>query len=347
MTIQTIGFSSIRVSIFFVLGFMFLGTACAPARWAEIGRSSSTSPPPNSSSGGSGKVKHVFDTVFSSSAPGALDITWVVDNSGSMVDNAATVRRNFSQFVSSLQKSADLRFALISHKGSFTTDLNLPLASSNFLQINQYVGSTDSLEITATAFCPRSPDSKSECGKLRAASRSFGHDFSAVAGALQAFLRPEAKKIFVFTTDDESKISYKSFLGAFVETWPSQSPAVFAFIGLGHRLSPCAVKEGREYENLIAATEGRAFNICDRDWTSSFTVLEKTIEDNLSRWVSPPIQLPANLTSASQISLITLEGRALTPDLYQIANGTLHINPEYLSSVNSNTAQFHLHIEYQ
>lgn len=337
---------SFRVPVFILLVLVLLSAACAPAKWTEIGRSQ-TGSPPNSTSGGSGKVKHAFDTVFSSSAPGALDITWVVDNSGSMIDNAATVRRNFSQFVSSLQKSADLRFALISHRGSFTTDLNLPLASSNFLQINQYVGSTDSLEITATAFCPRAPASKSECGKLRAASRSSGHDFSAIAGTLQSFLRPEAKKIFVFTTDDESKVSSKLFLGAFRETWPSQNPAVFAFIGFGHALSPCAVKEGREYENLVAATEGRAFNICDRDWTSSFTVLEKAIEDNLDRWVSPPIQLPAGLTSAAQISLITLDGRALTPDLFSVANGILHISPDYLASVRSSSSQFHLHIEYQ
>lgn len=107
-----------------------------------------------------------------------IDMVWLIDNSGSMSEEAAQVRANFARFVKSVSAIVDIRVSLISiseeqvAKRKAEADaavpklniptligLTLPAEFANSASIKQYsttVDSTNALAIAAVASCPAS-----------------------------------------------------------------------------------------------------------------------------------------------------------------------------------------------
>jgi hypothetical protein len=274
----------------------------------------------------------VFETSskFSSYSVKPLDIVWVIDNSGSMGEEAAHVRTNLAAFLGVVQTGTALRMALISAKGNSGTNVSIPAGAElnpNFLHIEKTVGSTDPVQIAASALCPSQPSATSKCKDSKITS------YTDVRSKLLNFLRPDSKKVFVFVTDDESNLPAATFISVFKEAFPGETPTTFGFVGLGAS-SPCQARAGTVYKSLADLTGGAVFNICDASWTSRFA----TLAENVVKLASDEIKLPAAVLEAfSTGKILTVEvgGRLMHAAQYVIENGIIKFDPEAVAGIES------------
>lgn len=242
-----------------------------------------------------------------------LDLVWVIDNSGSMTQEIAHVRANLDRFTNSISSQANLKMSLISAAGNDGLRLTLRTDDPNrFFQINQVVSSTNALRMTAAAFCK---DASGVCSIFS----------SSLNGKLTSFLRENSKKVFVVVSDDESDIENEQFTAAFRQTFPSQEMTLFGFIGLGASQSPCQARTGERYKRLASETGGETFNICDPDWTPTFSRLAA----NVLSLVAPVVPL-AHPTNQIEITQVILDGQPLSSSQYQVSASGILINVELL-----------------
>jgi hypothetical protein len=334
-------------SIFFASLYLALGFAlimplvsCSPARWAEhLNANSPVAPDPNatqnrlpSDPSPSPLPPTLPPTVGTTPSPVPaplplrtysaivslyhsfsypIDIVWVIDNSPSMREDIERVRSNFKNFTDSVRTRSDLKLGLISSLDDDDTKIALPYSGENYKQINRYVWSTDSVEILAATICPETPLKESMCGHIRQNART---NLTSVADTMFRFLRPTSKKVFVFVTDDESRVAGPSFLTAFNEVYPTQTPVIYGFIGLGDEQSPCAAKPGHQYSDLAQLTGGAVYNICNRNWQDSFSELAKGV----IKWTAMPVPVPSDLKDGSAIHSIEINGELLNPSQYTL-----------------------------
>jgi hypothetical protein len=135
-----------------------------------------------------------------------LDIVFVIDNSGSMVEEIAAIRRNINQnFAALIEASgADYRVIVLSRFGSDGNAVCIepPLsgaecsaglyrnASAVFFHYNVEIGSTDPLCRILSTFDGPDPELRAPQG-------------------WQSYLRPEALKAFIVITDDSPSCAYE------------------------------------------------------------------------------------------------------------------------------------------
>lgn len=237
------------------------------------------------------------ETFAVTESEGLLDLVWVIDNSGSMNEEAAQVRDNFSKFLTTVEARADVHVALVSAKaeGSRSTGVTLPDAfvQKGGVQLEHSVQSNDPLMVAALATCaaaqssfpPFDENSTSEfmdakvCGKSLQVDTFLGGDtYADVIGKLSSFFRPQAKPIYVFVTDDEAlEVTDQNFVSLVQPALGAQAPAVFAFSGRDNR-SGCRIsRRGLAYEALAKATGGATYDMCEPDWSANFTELSKSV----------------------------------------------------------------------
>ena len=306
---------------------------CQPARYV-------VHPSSNASEAlsGSGVVVKNYETKVSYqgfSQP-ELDVTWVIDNSGSMSEEAAHVRTNFQNFIDTVQLEADLKIALISRRGNAGTNVTLPVNGPNALQIDFPVWSTDGLEIAAAALCPAGAANGTYCDQILDAV--YNANTRNIAGELASFVRATAKKAFIFVTDDESRISADLFRSAFNEVFPGQAPIVYGFVGLDDAQSPCMDDAGEIYKGLSSATGGNVFNICETDWTLPF----QSLASHVVQLVAKTIVVPLDLTGKPQIVSVHLNDQPLGESQYLLAADGLHIDP----ALTKNLAEATIRVQY-
>jgi hypothetical protein len=217
----------------------------------------------------------------------AVDIIIVVDNSGSMSEEAEQVRLNINAFADILAASSlDYRVVLISTPtGSRGVCVPPPLGS----------GAPD---------CVSGPE-----GLLRAVHVGVGSTNALVLTlsnypAYADFLRPEAAKAFLWVTDDEANSTHSadSFRAALADLEPAgmfdvqihnsivgyygDTPATWANTSAGS----CATlaKVGATYMRLAGCydnanqpiagcIEGRTGKVCDTDWTDIFVSIAEGV----------------------------------------------------------------------
>lgn len=258
-----------------------------------------------------------------------VDLTWVIDNSGSMSEEAAHVRTNLGQFINSVASRSDLKMAVISASGSTGQAVSLPAnAGPNIIQVNQTVGSLNSLAIAAINFCPNTDTVG--CAAAKNSSNSIVKKMPA------GFYRNNSKKVFVIVSDDNSTMSASNFQKAFEESFPGETATVFGFVGLGASLSPCQAKTGAQYQSLTASTGGAVFNICEADWSSKFNFLADSIVYLSYNAVTLPQQ---NIT----ILEVYLDGKRLNSSEYTAANGNIVIDQTLLQGLQ----QAEVRVRYQ
>lgn len=229
-----------------------------------------------------------FKVMFNSEAA-PLDMIWVIDNSGSMNEEAALVRKNFDAFLTALNKSTNFRLLLVSQQGNSGTSVSIPSSfdSATHKQINQRVESKDGPQVLLNQL------------KVLPAG----------------FLRDDSKKIVVFVTDDNSSLASASFMSSLVaqQKWSAKDVSVSSFIGLDKASSPCMDKEGVVYKELATSTGGRNYNICLQDWSAHFNDL---INASVSKAVR---RFTLGVEVVKSISAVKVNGMALDKSAYSVS----------------------------
>jgi hypothetical protein len=250
-----------------------------------------------------------------------VDMIWVIDNSGSMAQEAAWVRTNLLSFANYVSAQSSIKLAVISAQGTTGQKVTIPTGDPRFMQINQTIGSNDALKITK--------------GILEAVPNSTGTVVQKQAFTLNGFLRPNAQKVFVFVTDDESTmLTSTDFMVTLGRVFANQAPIVNGFVGFGAALSPCEAAYGAQYFNLGLATGGDMFNICSTDWTPHFAKLAKSV-------INSSVNNIFTLSQAvvTGITSVTVNGVAVAAADFTLSGNTIVISKSLLSSTSTSTVE--------
>ncbi len=221
------------------------------------------------------------------------DIIIVVDNSGSMADEAASVQASMHDFVATLQASdIDAHVILISADSTSDTGICVPApvgsgqcpADENlptYRHVVRSVGSTNALSIILSSY-----------------------------SEWESSLRPNATRNFLVISDDNAGMSATDFMTQMVALDPTfegfKFSAIFApykvsnstcvtceILGTCHTTScdvccgkdsllnvlcvPLTAAEGRVYRDLVQATGGIAGNLCIQDFLPAFIDLATAV----------------------------------------------------------------------
>jgi hypothetical protein len=193
-----------------------------------------------------------------------VDIVWVVDNSGSMDEEAALVQMEMNDFVGAISSSGidDYHVVLITQEGWVTVPDPLGTDAQRYRFVNEDVQSNEPLADIRDRF----------------------DDY-------KDFLRPDAITHFVVVTDDESWLSASEFvtdmngkLGHEFKVHVIASPPNESFqCTLLPILCTCmgnygsSAAPGNQHYKAAMMTGGLAFSICEDDWSVLFTELATAI----------------------------------------------------------------------
>lgn len=253
-----------------------------------------------------------------------IDFVWIIDNSGSMNQEAAHVNQNYKAFMTEISSRAEIKSVLISRSGTTSTAVNMPssLDPKNHKQFNITVNSNDPMSFATGALI-----SKAECNNnvSRYYKDSSKCNRYSETTDTKSFLRVNSKKIFVFVTDDEENYtSPGQFLNAFDYAFPGQSPLVYSFIGLSPS-NNCYSRIGDKYDELSMQTNGGVFDVCQKDWTTHFTDMINHV------FVSTENMFNIKNEVYEEVVEVRIDDTTLTKDQYKVENSTIIINPNLLS----------------
>lgn len=237
----------------------------------------------------------------------AVDIIWVVDASGSMLDEQKKIGMNLTQFADTIAKAnIDVRIVMM------TTSSAIPVICP--------VTPADPLSGTALAGDARYKFIESAVNSNNALDVAVGN-----FAMYQSFLRPGATTHFVTVSDDESTYKglptpqeraqgfyadMKMLLGHdFIQhtissegptpcgdpnCMPDESTGICVFVMLG-----CgAARPGDTYYALAGMTKGLTSSICASEWTPIFTRLSEAVIQSVPLpcdYVIPPPPAGQNL----------------------------------------------------
>ncbi|MBK9071399.1 MAG: hypothetical protein IPL79_10410 [Myxococcales bacterium] len=240
-----------------------------------------------------------------------VDIIFVIDNSGSMTEEILAIQENINtDFAAIIGASGiDYRIIMFGHHGNYASGQNIcistplsghscspipavPIDTTNYFHYSQEVGSNNSLTLLITKYASADTDGRHAAG--------WGQ-----------WLRPEALKVFVEITDDQSTGTYNSYTlfdAALLALDPEQFGTaenrryVFhSIIGVVEKdpvtaayapteavaTSACstAVNAGSVYQELSRLTGGLRFPLCQ---TNSYDVVFNAVAQDVIDSVSLP-----------------------------------------------------------
>lgn len=224
-----------------------------------------------------------------------VDIIWVVDASGSMLDEQMKIGANLTQFADKITKAnIDVRIVMM------TTTAAIPVICP--------VTPPDPLTGTALAGDPRYKFIDSSVDSNNALEIATGN-----FAMYQSFLRPDAATHLVVVTDDESRYKGLATPDARAQTFHADMQQLLGHDFIQHTISsdgptPCndpncmpdantgicvfvmlgcgAAAPGATYYALATMTKGLTASICEGDWNPIF--------DRLSAAVIASAPLPCN-----------------------------------------------------
>jgi hypothetical protein len=255
-----------------------------------------------------------------------INLVWVVDNSYSMDDENATVRRNLSDFADELSDSSNLNMALIGGPELGGIDFG-----DNYVEhVITNVGSYDSLQMVSAALCDKSSSQGQSapfkdykvCGKNVSGKRHQANYISNVNGKLNGFFKEHAKNIVVIVSDDDaSGIDEDNFLSTLKGNGITNDIKLYGFIGKS-RSSRCDMAtRGTSYEKIAEKTGGATYDICG-NWSESFEDLTKSVLTIERR----PIKLEKK---PSKINWVKIGDKVLHHRQYYISRGNVVVIKGY------------------
>lgn len=287
---------------------------------------------------GSG-VENVVSEVFEiTHQKPQLDMVWVIDNSGSMSQEVAHVRKNIQNFTNVVSSKVKLKTAFISLKGNSGLSVEVPV-NENSIQLNVNVGSTNLLAILASAVCDKATTSSSGntltlCGQSVSGSVESPNVVATAAGGLSAFFREKSARAYVFVTDDNSRGVTETLFENLVNLTKTNT-SVFAFVGesKASNTSNCAIANvGMAYKTLAQKTGGSTFDLCELDWAKHFSKLsENVVAIAQSDYVLSQ--------SASDISSVEIDGVAIDlKHVKKVSDNQIKLDPSIIPA-NSQTIE--------
>lgn len=240
-----------------------------------------------------------------------VDMVLVIDNSGSMVEEAANVRKNIESFLSKVATRIDIHVALITALSSGSpSDLGVSLPPSlvakGHVQLAVPIQSTNGPEFALYAGCPKGAiDGVAVCTRNTLPTYS-----STIRGGLNAWFRAGAKRIYTFVTDDNSKLSSTDFLAQAKALNGGNDVTVYAFAGLGVAASPTENKPGTTYQEMAQATGGQVFNIAEKDWSANFDFFGTSVVEQFD------LRLVLKAPSVKGITSVKVAGSPIKSDQY-------------------------------
>ena len=211
-----------------------------------------------------GTMECAATSVEASEAIAPVDIVWVIDNSGSMSEEASLVQANINDFAATISGAGlDVHVVLITAPGFVNVPPPLGTDPSQFLRVDEDVQSSNSFEKLLSTY-PR----------------------------YESFLRWNASLHFVVVTDDESGMAASTFhsqmLANLSRTFvlhaiASPPGSTHTPLGFGFPMDGCAGPNGEAADNgdtyweEANATGGLKLSICSDDWSSLFGTLTTRI----------------------------------------------------------------------
>jgi hypothetical protein len=104
---------------------------------------------------------------------------------------------------------------------------------------------------------------------------------------------------------------------------------VYGFLGLGAN-STCQAATGSVYKSLAQSTGGAFYNVCDKDWTQTFSTLAKSVSNLV---VTNSVAVPKEVIDA-EILKVEINGRAIAASKYKFENGRFWLDLELAKSIN-------------
>lgn len=200
------------------------------------------------------------------------NIVWVVDNSGSMDEEAAIVQQNLNAFVQSIAAAglSDYRVVLITEAGFVNVPAPLGTDMMHFRQIDENVKSDEPLTDLLGRY----------------------NDYA-------DFLLKGVVTHFVTVTDDESEVTAENFVenmklrlaSDFKVHSIASPPGDMSAAGGGSIFDDddeegcqgkfgAAAEQGIQHWEVSKLTGGLTFSICSEDWSSLFKELAKEVEQS-------------------------------------------------------------------
>lgn len=273
-------------------------------------------------------------TGVNTAADANVDIIFIIDGSGSMQDEIDQVRTNINDSFLTIIGASNLGWNLImigartgevTNLNSLEICVNSPPAGPNcadnppqFRHVHCEVQSTDPLTSTAFTYAgdppswyANDPNNRfmSLCGKttlpipIPGWPDAFGMSWDQKKWG--EYLRPQATKVFVVVTDDNSEVSAQEF-----DDWAlnvAQPPGIFgstqdrkyifnSIVGAETNDSSAtcsgAENNGKVYQQLSSMTGGLVASICAFDWSEMFNSIATDIVTTLG--CEYPVPAPPN-----------------------------------------------------
>lgn len=269
----------------------------------------------NSSNTSSNKSNDVFNV--GSGSP--VHMLWIVDNSPSMEDDVAAVKKGIASFVEGLQASTvhvEMTMITSTQDGSSKIPADL-LEDAGVHVIPAFVGSQDQTHMLAEYLDPALAESLGFSG----AETGFEVPFNLSHHPSADFFRnPDALKVFVVVTDNiEKSVGTRVAGDVFVELLESlyddlSSFRWFSFIDLS--------RKNPSYERLTERLGGKTWNIVGSSpekWQEALHAAQRRVL-SATRGKAFTLKRPAQ-----EIHEVRLGGVVLTSEDYDIQNGAIRI----------------------
>ena len=186
----------------------------------------------------------------------AVDIVFIIDQSGSMSQEISSVKAYLNQFSSYIAGvKIDYRVIMLAKRGTSTYYICIPppLGGANcadntrYKQVDQLINSWDSLK-----------------------------QYQAHAATIEGFMRKNSLRQIVEITDDRSYYVTAAAFNSWIKARPGYSDYIFHSI-VGLNPGGCVASVGQQYIDLSNMTKGMKFHICNANWNSLFQQLGKSV----------------------------------------------------------------------
>ncbi|MEY4630232.1 MAG: hypothetical protein RIQ81_352 [Pseudomonadota bacterium] len=226
-------------------------------------------------------------------AKGKVDVTWLLDTSGSMNNEIQIVKSNLKSFVQSLSGRTDVKVNMLADQ-AFLNSLGDSLGNL-VTAVKMPIGSTDSLKVH-------------------------------VAGLKQKRVpvRADARQIIVVVSDDNAGFVHSgNYLTQVSPFLGSQNPVLYGFVATPQ--SKCSIaRVGKEYQTLADMTGGKIYDICAVDWSDYFAQLSESV----TSLVDVELQLESVPGMESEVLRVLVGDRELPAGTYEVENGKIKIKAD-------------------
>jgi hypothetical protein len=253
-----------------------------------------------------------------------LDVLFVVDNSGSMVEEQASLARSFNRFIANLE-----RFGVDYHVGVVSTDVEEPSHSGRLQGSPPFI--TRQTRGRDAAF-RRNVDvgtdgSGLEQGLLAAVLALSGE---LTRARNRDFLRPLAPLTLIFVSDEDDGSPgpdgyYTRVLRGARGIGNDRIIRASAIVGLPGRRCGAVSDEGRRYLEVVAALGGAAHDLCDQDFGDA-------LEDIGSNALEALRRFPLSCTPAAPGSVrVVVDGVELAEEwVFEATSDTVVFDGPYV-----------------